>query len=109
VKKPPERCRHNARCRYTHGFFCEDCCTFFGKDSPTYRSDELLSTLWCVMHNINTESLRGGGGEVVEALAMRDRIGIGRKHADYESLVSEAEALMAKYGVTADSATVTLS
>jgi len=52
------KCNHKARIRYTHGFYCEDCNTFFDKDSPTYRADALLSSIWMVLHNINAESHR---------------------------------------------------
>lgn len=97
-------CSHNQRCRYTTGFLCEDCGEFFDKDSPTYRSDELLADIWMVLHNVwvNDDS-------ALDALAMRDEIGIGKDHsADYEDLIERAEVIMSKYGKTRDSATITL-
>lgn len=101
-------CEHNQRCRYGHGFFCEDCGTFFPKASPTYRGGELLCTLWMVLHNINARSLRGGGAIIEDALSVRNKIGIGKRHEDCEALIAEAEIIMAKYGVTANSASVVL-
>lgn len=46
---------HNRRARYPHGFFCEDCCTFFPFDSDTYRRYEYTDTLYMVVWNIGIE------------------------------------------------------
>ena len=97
---PELTCTHNQRCRYAHGFFCEDCNTFFARNSATYRSGELLRSIWMVLNNINATSLQSGGPGVQEALAMRDKIGIGTRHDDYEALIAEAEVVMAKHRVT---------
>lgn len=101
-------CIHNQRCRYTHGFYCEDCKTFFPVDSPTYRSDELLSSIWMVLNNINADRQQKGKPKLSEVEAMKNKIGIGKKHENYEELIAEAETIMKKYHVTAKSATVTL-
>lgn len=101
-------CEHNRRNRYTHGFYCEDCRTFFPAESQTYRSDELLASIWMVLHNINVRRIRNGEAEDPEARTMKDKIGIGVRHKDYEALIAEAEAIMNKHGVTADSATIVL-
>lgn len=104
-------CEHNQRSRYVHGFLCKDCNRFFCRSSPTYRSGELLSTLWMVLNNINANSVQGGGPRIDDALAMRDKIGKRCKvpnHDDYETLIAEAEMIMAKYGVTEESAEVVL-
>lgn len=95
VKK---KCSHNDRSRSVDGFHCYDCGTFFHKDSPTYRRDELLNTLWMVLNNINADSLRSGNGPLKEVLEMKEEIGIGVKHDNYENLISKAEAIMSKYG-----------
>ena len=52
-----EECRkqkypHNQRCRYTHGFQCDDCGTFIPKDSEEYLRTEGLSDYWMSIHNI---------------------------------------------------------
>ena len=99
---------HNQQCQFTHGFFCEDCCTFFPRDSPTYRRSKLLESIWMVLHNINAESLQAGGPEIPDAIAMRDKIGVHAEHEDYEVLITEAEVVMAKYGVNVDSATISI-
>ena len=101
-------CRHNARCRYTNGFHCEDCNTFFHKDSPTYRRGELLSTIWMVLHNINAQRSREGLDEDKEVAAMREKIGIGVDHENYEELITEAETVMWKHRVNSGSAQVVL-
>jgi len=101
-------CRHNDRCRYTTGFYCHDCDTFFDKDSDTYRSGELLSSLWMVLHNINVQRYRDGLEPDEEVSRMVDKIGIGEKHDDYESIIAEAEVIMSLHGVGADSASVEL-
>ena len=103
-----ETCVHNARCRYSHGFYCEDCNTFFAKDSPTYRSGELLGSIWCVLNNINANSIQAGGPRIEDALDMMNKIGIGLKHANYEELIAGAELVMKKYNVNSDSASVVL-
>ena len=100
-----KHCSHNQKCRYTHGFYCEECGTFFPKESATYRSGEYLSSLWMVLHNINAGSLQSGGEGVPEVIEMRDKIGIGKSYANYEDLIKEAEAMLAKYGKNVDSAT----
>lgn len=102
-------CTHNQRRRYTHGFFCEDCGEFFAKDSPTYRSDEYLSSLWMACHNLNATALQAGKPEVPEALAMRDKIGIGIKHENHEELITEAEAMLVKHGSHGEAASITLA
>lgn len=51
---------HNHRCRFIHGFFCNDCGTFFPKDRQTFMRYEYMFTLWGVLHTIQTECLRNG-------------------------------------------------
>ena len=97
-------CEHNHRARYTHGFYCEDCQTFFGHDSRTYRSGELLSNLYFALHNLNIQH----AGGCPEAVAMKQKIGIGVKHDNYEELITEAIAILDRYGLDENSATVTL-
>lgn len=102
-------CRHNHRGRYTHGYLCEDCRQFFPRDSATYRSTELLSTLWMVLHNIDASSQQKGGSPCPDAIEMRDRIDPkGGPPANYEELIAEAEVIMKKYGVNEHSASVIL-
>lgn len=99
-------CKHNQRTRYSNGYFCEDCNIFFHKDSPTYRSGELLSSIWMVLNNINANSVQSGGPRIKEALNMRDKIGIYKEHVNYEELISEAEIILSKYNLNSDSATI---
>ena len=101
-------CTHNQRCRCTNGFYCEDCKIFFKKDSPTYRSDELLSSIWMVLNNINVDLYRKGLPEDPEVTRMKQKIGIGLKHENYEEIISDAETIMDKYVKNADSASITL-
>ncbi len=96
-------CEHNNRSRFTRGFYCSDCDTFFGKDSPTYRSGELLSSIWMAVRNLGIEL---GGSP--EAKALCNRIGIGKKHDNYEDLIQEGLAFLAKHGQDEDAATVVL-
>lgn len=102
-------CSHNQRTRYTHGFLCEDCDTFFSESTTTYRSTELLSTLWMVLNNIHVEVHRRDGVGVPKALLLRNKIGIGIEHEDFEDLIKEAESIMYEYGYTKDSAQVRIS
>ena len=101
-------CIHNARCRYTHGFYCEDCHTFFPKDSPTYRSGELLHSLWAVLNNINVDIYRKGKEPDGDIKKMQKEIGIGVKHDNYEDIITRAETLIAKYGKNSESASLVL-
>lgn len=103
-----QECIHNARCRYHDGFLCEDCKTFFGKDSPTYRSDELLSSIWMVLNNINADRHRAGLESLEDVAKLKEEIGIGKKHDNYEDIISRAEIIMAKHGKNSGSASMTL-
>lgn len=101
-------CVHNQRERYSDGYYCNDCKTFFSKDSPTYRQTELLSSIWMVLWNVNAERVQTGLIRLDEVSALADEIGIGKLHDNYEELISKAEVLMAKHGKNSDSATVLL-
>ena len=101
-------CAHNKRCRYTHGFYCEDCKTFFPKDSPTYRQDELMSSLWMAISNINAERYQKGLQPYNDIEAMKQEIGIGIKHDNYEDIITRAELLLAIHNKNSKSATITL-
>lgn len=101
-------CTHNKRCRYTNGYYCEDCKTFFDKDSSTYRSTELLSNIWMVLNNINADYYRRHNLNIGEVVALKEKIGFGKTHENYEELIADAEILMAKYKKNSKSASVTL-
>lgn len=101
-------CKHNDRTRYTTGFHCNDCNTFFSKNSPTYRSDELLSTIWMVLWNINVERRRAKQDISSKITTMLDKIGIGIKHNNYEELITEATFIMNRFGKNSESANITL-
>jgi len=101
-------CIHDARSRDTGGFYCRDCKEYFRKDSPVYRSGELLGSLWMVLHNINVDLRRAGKHEDPSVSAIQDKIGIGVRHNNYEELIAEAEAIMGGFGKDADSATLVL-
>jgi len=92
--------------RFTDGFHCSDCQTFFPKNSATYRSDELLSNMELVFWNIHVDLRRATGCESSDALEMSNRLHDGQPHDNYEELIAEAEVLMRKYGKTSESATV---
>lgn len=47
---------HNARCRYTHGYICEDCGSFINKDTLEYFMTEGCSDIWMALHNRNTKT-----------------------------------------------------
>ena len=101
-------CQHNQRSRYTSGFYCKDCDTFFSKDSKTYRSSELMSSIWMVLNNINVDRSRRGLPLCGDVAALKDEIGIGKAHDNYEDIIRRAELVMAKHGKTSDSAYMTL-
>lgn len=58
----PEQCRaqkwpHNHRCRYTSGFYCEDCETFYDKDSEDWQRYELPGIIWDSLHNLGADCI----------------------------------------------------
>lgn len=101
-------CMHNKICRYTDGFQCRDCGTFFSNDSPTYRSGEMLTSIWMVLNNINVKRSRAGMSKDPEVSNMKGEIGIGIKHNNYEDLITRSEVIMAKHNKNSDSAKVEL-
>ena len=103
-----QECIHNARTRYTHGFHCRDCNTFFGKDSPTYRSDELLDTIFCTLHNENCRIKNSGGETPKDIIAMLEEIGIGKKHENYEDVIARSVAIMHKHGLNTNDSIMVL-
>lgn len=118
VPAPTIQCIHNARCRYTEGFLCEDCNTFFGVSTPTYRSTELLSNLSLVLHNINVDLSRKGLPLDDDVKSLCDELcacscwGVdtpGGFDVDYEALIEKAVALAVKYGKNSKSATVVIN
>lgn len=90
-------CIHNQRTRYTHGFYCEECNTFFAKDSAVYRQYELLPLLYIGLHNINVYRYRDNKKEYLDVIKLQDKIGVGVQHDNYEDLITEAEILLTKY------------
>lgn len=101
-------CDHRHRCRYTDGFYCEDCKTFFRKDSPTYRSDELLSDIEMTLGNITCDLMRDKMPPDLEIEQIRDKINSKRFHDDYEAIIADAEKIMSRYGKNANSCTIIL-
>jgi len=104
-------CDHNDRLRYDIGFHCYDCNEFFHKDSPTYRSGELLSSLWMAVHNqcvYLSRDDKKDTDEYRELDAMRDKIGIGKKHDNYEEIITEAESVLSKRNSSAESVNIYL-
>jgi hypothetical protein len=60
------------------------------------------------LHNINAVRGQRGEGRIDEVAELRDEIGIGVDHEDYEILIERAEVMLGKYGETTDSANVAL-
>lgn len=101
-------CIHNQRCRYTHGYYCEDCGTFFPKDSEVYKQTELPWDLSMALHNIDAERQQAEYGDgpmigVPECRELADRVRNARGRMTDE-LIAECEAMLAKYGRNRDSA-----
>lgn len=46
---------HNHRCRYSNGFYCEDCKTFYDENSHDYICSEMLSSCWMGIHNCTVD------------------------------------------------------
>lgn len=109
-------CDHKGQEAWTDGLLCLDCGKFFHISSAYYRSTQYLQDLWMALHNLNAEryqtKLAHYKGPVLEpypeVTAMRDKIDIGVKHANYEEIISEAEAVLAKYNYPVESVFVPL-
>lgn len=101
-------CVHNKRKRYSNGYYCNDCSRFISKDSPEYRQGELLSSIWMVLWNINAERRQNKLPPFDDVAQLVEEIGIGKRHENYEDLISKAEALMENYGKNSDSATLVI-
>jgi hypothetical protein len=106
-------CFHNQRCRYTHGFYCEECHQFFPLDSPTYRSGEMLENIGLVLWNLNVKQYREGLPPFDDCKAFLAKMDANRIEGEYryrdpEILIAEAEAIMKSHGATAKDATLTI-
>ena len=101
-------CKHNSISRFTHGFFCLDCDTFFSKYSSVYMKTEMMSDIWMTLWNINVDLRRSGKKIDKKICSMLDKIGIGKNHdKDYRKIICESNKLMNKYNKNSDSSTVT--
>ena len=111
----PPLCRvngyiHNNRTRYSSGYYCRDCDTFFPKSGPTFQRTEYLTDLWMALHNINAIRLQKKLEELPDVKAARDAIGLGpNRVGDYRELIKLAEETLARYQVKPDAAVRTLS
>ncbi len=103
---------HNQRCRYSHGFLCEDCGEFFPKDSATYIRYELPSTISMVVWNIGVEYSRAGKEVPAEIKSVGDKLDKVTKDDNAkrrEDVLNEALRLIARYKKTPESATMLLA
>lgn len=113
----PEECRardwpHNERCRWTTGFYCESCDTFYAKNSPDYIRYELPEDLWFAVHNVAVVEFRRPGkpvppqfDSVLNALHEVRRIDDADLRAE---ILNIALRLLAAYGKNEDSASIPL-
>jgi len=102
---------HNARCRYSNGFLCEDCGEFFPKDSPTYIRYELPMDLWMVVHNIGVDLVRAGKTRPEIIRTICDKLNGVSDDDDQnrrEAVLNEALRLIAVCRKTPESATLLL-
>jgi hypothetical protein len=107
---------HNHRCRYSDGFFCEDCRQYFAVGSETYRRYELPSDLYCVVWNIGCRAGRAGEPlpdvqEICEALRLgADGRGIAFEEDDArrEAVIVRAEEFVRLHGQDFKSAWVAI-
>lgn len=47
--------KHNSRCRYTHGYLCEDCYRFIPKGSLEFFVTEEITSIWMVLRRGESE------------------------------------------------------
>jgi len=62
-----------------------------------------------VLWNLNVARVREGKKKNPIITAMVDKIGIGIDHDNYEEIIEEAEMIMTRHGVNAESASVDIS
>jgi len=103
---------HSRQCRYTDGFFCYDCNTFFPAASPTYRRHEEIGTLNMVIHNIGAACHREKKPRPPEINVFHDRAEhkavLAMTDEEVEALIADQLVFIHAQGETADSATVVL-
>lgn len=101
-------CAHNNRCRYTNGFYCDDCEIFFPKNSPTYRREEYPFTLILVIHDIRADCLRNGKAVPPEVRELMDRLEQAKRLSDagLDMVLTDALVFIHSHGQTDESATV---
>jgi len=59
-----------------------------------------------VLNNINVARYRAGKEPYQDVADMKERIGIGKTHEDYEEIIKECEIILKKYGQNFNSATI---
>lgn len=101
-------CIHNARSRYTHGYHCRDCDTFFPCESSTYRKTEYMTSLWMALHNLEVRYQNSKLPLPDDVRNIKEKIGIGEVHEDYETLIAEAEAVLRSHSASVESIYVEL-
>lgn len=104
------KCRHNARCRYTHGYQCEDCNKFIKQGTLEYFMTEGCSDIWMALHN---RGIKGVLHNDLNAL----KIKLATFNNDYIKTLTEKEAeifmtetydILSLHNVLDTEATVTL-
>lgn len=104
-RRQAAECPHRHRCRFVHGYLCEDCRSFFPRESETYRRTEWPDELSMVLHNINVQIVREGGERIPEIDQAGDDL---RPRPCPERAIVAAERMVAKYAGLAETATVVL-
>lgn len=101
---------HNARCRYTHGYKCEDCGEFIKSGTLEYFMTESISGIWMTLNNrhIKHELPK-------DVKELMDKIWTSDDDFIYNLTETEAEefridtyAILAKHGIIDDESSITL-
>jgi hypothetical protein len=93
-----EECRkqpypHNQRCRYTHGFQCDDCNTFFPRESEEYIRTEEFPNFDISIHNMKAYFYRAKMEIPQEVLDLETRIKEAQKLNCYDIPMEEIMAI----------------
>lgn len=85
---------HNQRCRHTNGYHCDDCNTFFEKESEDWKRTEGLSDCWMILHNINAMCLRSKADTPSDVLELRKEYDVLSERQAFEIPMNEVQSML---------------
>lgn len=99
-----EECRkqqypHNQRCRYTTGFYCNDCGSFFPRESEEYLRTEALSSYDMSIHNLGVYFSIGNIELPQDLIDLRSQFDKLNNKNCYEVPIEEIQSMISNYNL----------